>query len=121
AAGEEARRIAGLFPDATLYRGAEATLARAEKLPEGTGTIHFATHGQAAERVNEGYLKLADGPLTLEAIYHLPLKASGTRTAVLSACQTAVAQKDPGTDVLGLAHAFALAGAATVVSSLWDV
>src|SRR5262249_10507332 len=43
------------------------------------------------------------------------------RLVVLSGCQTALAALAAGEEVLGLAHAFLLAGAGAVLASLWSV
>src|SRR5262249_34973451 len=59
------------------------------------------------------------GRITAEEVCELPL--AGTDLVVLSACQTALGQFTYGEGVLGLQHAFHLAGARTVVTSLWSV
>ncbi len=60
-----------------------------------------------------------DGLLTAEEIASLDL--SGVRWAVLSACRTGVGPIRDGEGVLGLRRAFAIAGAGTLVMSLWQV
>jgi CHAT domain-containing protein/predicted negative regulator of RcsB-dependent stress response len=119
---QEVDGIGALFPRKGIYRRQEATLARAKEVPPGTGILHFATHGQVrGEELTQSYLQLADGRLTIADIYGLPLRQRGTQLTVLSACETFVGQQHPGVEVLGLADAFAKAGAATVVASLWSV
>src|SRR5262249_16997406 len=121
-AEQEVKRIAPLFAQATILRGAEAVRARAQALPDGIATVHFATHGRVeSSDLTASSLALADGRVKVGEIYGLPLRQKGVRTVALSACQTFVGQKSPGVEVLGLADAFAKAGAATVVSSLWNV
>jgi CHAT domain-containing protein len=77
------------------------------------------------DQLEASHLVMADGPLPVKEIYFLELGKRGTRLAVLSACQTFLGQENPqgpqGVEILGLADAFAKAGAATVVSSLWNV
>jgi CHAT domain-containing protein/tetratricopeptide (TPR) repeat protein len=60
-----------------------------------------------------------DGVLTAQEVASLDL--GGVEWAVLSACATGVGQVKTGEGVLGLRRAFQVAGAHTVIMSLWSV
>jgi CHAT domain-containing protein len=60
-----------------------------------------------------------DGILTAEEIAALDL--GSVEWAVLSACDTGVGEMQAGEGVFGLRRAFAIAGAGTVIMSLWSI
>jgi CHAT domain-containing protein len=81
--------------------------------------LHLSTHAFAsATREQAPRLELHDQALFLPNIYALPLQAD---LVTLSACQTGIGQSLSGEGVMSLARAFAQAGAACVLSSLWSV
>jgi CHAT domain-containing protein len=90
--------------------------------------IHFATHGYVDTQQPElsGLVlslvdekgKPIDGFLHLYDIYNLDLNA---QLVVLSACRTALGKEVHGEGLIGLTRGFMYAGAARVVSTIWNV
>ena len=68
---------------------------------------------------NAAGLDQEDGILTAEEI--AAMNFSGVEWAVLSACDTGIGEIQSGEGVLGLRRAFQIAGASTVIMSLWAV
>ena len=120
---------------ADLFLGANATETRVkqEKLDQ-YRIVYFATHGLVAGEVAkfaklnaepalvlslpDHPTQLDDGVLTASEVAQLKLDADWV---VLSACNTASAEK-PGAEALsGLARAFFYAGARSLIVSHWEV
>jgi CHAT domain-containing protein len=127
-AEEEVKGIAQVFPSTEVLFGPEVTkktLEAPDRLSK--RIVHFATHGILnASTPLDSYIQLATGgspesaQLTLGEIGGLPFNKVDLVT--LSACETAVGNKEPdGGEVTTLAHAFSSAGATTVLASLWSV
>jgi CHAT domain-containing protein len=132
---QEAREIRALFPDVELITGAQATEA-AFKQVNAPRMLHVATHGFFLEdtaRIENPLLRSGlaltaanitrdgkeDGILTALEAAHLNLW--GTKLVTLSACDTGVGQVRLGDGVYGLRRSVFLAGAETLVMSLWPV
>ncbi|KAM3092172.1 CHAT domain-containing protein [Phormidesmis sp. 146-35] len=84
-------------------------------------TFHFTGHAAYNSRKPEdSAIALTDGLLTAKQISHLNL--SSYNLICLASCETAVTGKDSiATEYVGLATAFLKAGAANVLSTLWQV
>lgn len=82
--------------------------------------VHLAAHGLASEiePMDNGFLALTSGRLTAREIQHLDLE--GRPVVVLSACQSALGGPLHA-GIIGVTRAFQIAGAATVISSLWNI
>ena len=145
---EEARSIKSIFPDANLLTGREASKAALKRL-DAPSILHIATHGfflnsdtqppgpgtraiQANLTVENPLLRSGlalaganlnggsdDGVLT--ALEASGLNLWGTKVVTLSACETGLGVVKNGEGVYGLRRAFLLAGAQTLVMSLWPV
>jgi CHAT domain-containing protein/tetratricopeptide (TPR) repeat protein len=138
ATGIEARAIKELFPDAALFTGRQASKATLEHV-RSPRILHIASHGffldadaQAHASENpmlRSGLALTGANLTasgrgdgiLTALEASGLDLWGTRLVTLSACDTGIGEIRNGEGVYGLRRAFVLAGAETLVMSLWPV
>ncbi|MFZ2649050.1 MAG: CHAT domain-containing tetratricopeptide repeat protein [Burkholderiaceae bacterium] len=115
----EAEFVARMFPSARLCVDAQATLQSLHAHAAQADVIHLACHAQfRADNPMFSALHLHDGALTVQAAQSLKLQRC---TVVLSACETALADRGSGDEMVGLVRAFLLAGAARVVASLWPV
>ncbi len=115
--GDEAERVAGLFPDAVLLTGRRATLKALRRNAPFCDALHLATHGVfRADNPRFSALELADGWLSVGELAEL----SGGRSLVtLSACHTGMSGIGPGDELLGLTRAVLGAGSRALVASLW--
>ncbi len=111
----EARRIAALYPGATLLVGPAAAVSTVTTELHGAHIAHLAAHG-IVRRDNPLFssIELADGPINvhdLERIAHPPA------AIVLASCNSAVATLNAGNDVLGLAAPLLAVGTRVVIAA----
>lgn len=83
--------------------------------------IHFSCHGKYDTRdPMNSFLVLHDIGLKLSDILNV-LNLKETKLITLSACETGLVKLDATDEYLGIAGAFLISGAQSVVSSLWEV
>jgi CHAT domain-containing protein len=125
---QEVHSIAKVFNPAEVVSGKDATKSTLLATKNFDKRIwHFATHGflnPAAPDLSFIQLadsaKAADAQLSIGEVWGLDL--SKLDLVTLSACQTALGERNPdGSEVTSLAESFSSAGAASVVASLWSV
>ena len=102
-------------------RGAAATLENIEEVISRSNIVHLATHGVADEaEPMASFLVVAGDPAFVTA-RHIRDWRMPADLVVLSACQTALGRLTATEGIIGLSRAFFIAGARTVVVSLWAV
>ncbi|MCP4398357.1 MAG: CHAT domain-containing protein [bacterium] len=121
----EVEQIAALFANQTgrsvdVYYKNDAQKTTLKTVALRNSLLHIATHGIFnPENSPESYLVMADGRLTIQDIWGLPLR--GLFLTTLSACQTGVGENLSGDDLISLENAFIYAGSPAVISTLWSV
>jgi CHAT domain-containing protein len=123
-AEREAREVARVYPQSTVYLRAEATKPKAISLSPNFEILHFAVHTELneADPMSSALLLAGegkdDGRLKVGEIFSLNLKAG---MVVLSACETGLGKLSTGDELIGLTRAFIYAGTPSVVTTLWKV
>jgi len=127
-AEKEAREIAGLFEESTIYTKNKATEGLIKKNYATLGRpdiVHLACHGIFNERAPQlSHLALTpdqknDGKLEMHELFDLDWR--GVSLVTMSACSSGKGKLGAGDDLVGLTRGFMFAGAPSILCSLWDV
>jgi hypothetical protein len=118
---EEVGKLVGATPLLGPAATKSAVTAKIRRAKGGVGLVYLATHGRAdpVNPADGSVLWTAGQRWSAREMSRLPLAASRP-LVVLSACQTALGKSFQG-GTIGLARAWAHAGASSVVMSLWRV
>lgn len=137
---DEARQVRALLgADCQLWTGSDALDARL-KAVRSPSVLHIASHGfflrsQEKDPLLRSGLALAGANTFLArramaseaedgVLYALDvagMNLAGTELVVLSACQSGLGDVNVGRGVYGLRRSFAVAGARTIISSMWRI
>jgi tetratricopeptide (TPR) repeat protein len=118
----ESAIVRSLFQPHTHIDSASASLEAIENaLRQPHASFHFTGHAAYNSRAPEASaLALTDEPLTAKRISQLDLSSYNLIT--LAACETAITGREKiDTEYVGLTSAFLQAGAANILSTLWQV
>lgn len=123
-AAEEVRNVAGIFNTSAHVNG-EATESQLIEDLKSSRIVHLASHGRhrvAAPGFQAVFLwPDADHDGIVEAWELLDLDLEGLGLVGLSACETALGRFDVSDNLRGLPAALFLAGAESMVGTLWEV
>ena len=115
----EVTALALTYPNATVMRGEQVTVAALIAAIDGAGLVHIAAHGHFRDD-NPMFsdIVVADGPLTVYDLEHVRRAPS---RVVISACQSGRTASLPGGEVLGLASELLRIGVRSLVASVVDI
>ena len=115
----EVRELAQAYPGAVVLVGDAATAAATSAALDGATLVHIACHGRfRADNPLFSSLELADGPLMVLDIERL---RRAPEMIVLSACDVALSDAQPGDELRGFAAALLAMGARTIIASVIPV
>jgi CHAT domain-containing protein/tetratricopeptide (TPR) repeat protein len=126
AVGSEIERVAECFPvqRRRVLLAEQATWEALRAALPGSDVLHVASHGRFdADEPLDAEIELAAGEtLSMRQVLDGEIDLSTCRLAVLSACETGLAEyRHLADEALGFSAVFLFAGVRTVVASLWQV
>lgn len=125
-AEDEAQQIAQIYRPSELLIGKDATLYHFIQKAHKHDILHIAAHGEFnKDQPLQSRLLLTPstgdtGDLTVSRLYSMEPKLN-INIAVLSACETGLADIATGDELIGLQRGFLFAGADSIIGSLWRI
>lgn len=121
----EAGQVREHFENALVLLRGDATKTSFIEYADEFDVVHIAGHAkmEVSDPLQSKIYLAGDGKkpygaLTLDELYSLNMNAS---LVVLSACETGVAARQNGDELIGLIRGFYFAGSRSIIASLWNV
>lgn len=124
-AEEEARSVQLFAPGAEVFVGKDATEEIAVQKSRDCSMLILSTHCNLNnQNPDQTFVQLAssgnsDGRWHVSEVQEL--LCPNLNLVILSACQTAIGQENPGIEVCTFAESFSAAGASSIIATLWPV
>jgi tetratricopeptide (TPR) repeat protein len=113
---DEVGAISRHYPTCTVLTGPDATVSAVTKSIDGARLVHLAAHGDLRQDSPLfSSFRLVDGP---ETVYDLEGLGQAPAVIVLSACESAVSEVDPGDEMLGLAASLLGLGTRSAIAAV---
>jgi CHAT domain-containing protein len=113
---DEIEALRRRYPTCTVLTGADATVDAVTASMDGARLVHLAAHGDIRrDSPLFSSFRLADGP---ETVYDLEALQRPPATIVLSSCDSAVSDVEPGDELLGLAASLLSMGTRTAIAAV---
>jgi CHAT domain-containing protein len=120
AAEEEVKAIAAIAKAPAAFVRADASAERFRAGTRGAGIVHVAAHATVDDvDAIRSTLHLSGGDIEAREVYDLDLRSASL--VALSACSSGVGRVSRGDEFWGFKRSFLVAGARSLVVSLWPV
>lgn len=120
----EAQDIARLYPDSNRLQNDAAELDAVTRLAPDADVVHFAGHAVGDDRGFEPasiILRQNGRERRVEVAEIARIRLRRTSVVVLAGCNTARGERRAAEGVISVAHGFLVAGAPSVIATLWPI